>query len=100
MSSLSIKKISVEEQHEEFVKEIKYLKTEVDGLTHLSDELINENMTLININERVLTENEELLAENEQLKKIISTLTFQTVGVTSVFLNSPKISEYWEQVDP
>jgi hypothetical protein len=72
MSSLSIKKISVEEQHEEFVNEIKKLKKE----------------------------NETLSVENETLKKIIMKLTFQTAGITKVTLDSPKISEYWEQVDP
>ena len=68
----TIKKISVEEQHEEFVNEIKKLKTE----------------------------NETLSVENETLKKIIMKLTFQTAGITKVTLDSPKISEYWEQVDP
>ena len=61
----TIKKVSVEEKHEEFVNEIKKLKS-----------------------------------ENEALKKIIAKLTFQTAGITNAFLNSPKISEYWEQVDP
>lgn len=68
----TIKKVSVEEQHEEFVTEIKKLKKE----------------------------NESLSVENETLKKIIMNLTFQTAGVTSSFLRSPKISEHWEQVDP
>jgi hypothetical protein len=61
----TIKKVSVEEQHEEYINEIKKLKS-----------------------------------ENETLKKIITNLTFQTAGITSSFLHSPKISEYWEQVDP
>ena len=60
-----IKKVTVEEQHEEFVNEIKKLKT-----------------------------------ENDTLKKLIMKLTFQTAGITNAFLHSPKISEYWEQVDP
>ncbi len=72
MSSLSIKKISVEEQHEEFVNEIKKLKKE----------------------------NESLSVENETLKKIIMKLTFQSAGITNAFIQSQKISEYWEQVDP
>jgi len=73
MSSLSIKKISVEEQHEEFVNEIKKLKKE----------------------------NETLLKENDKLKKIIMNLTFQTTGVTKVTLeslNSPTINEFWEHI--
>jgi hypothetical protein len=69
---ITIRKISVEEQHEEFVNEIKKLKKE----------------------------NQTLSVENETLKKIIMKLTFQTVGITKVTLDSPKISEYWEQVDP
>ncbi len=76
---ITIRKISVEEQHEEFVNEIKKLKKE---------------------NEVLSAENEVLSAENETLKKIIMKLTFQTAGITKATLDSPKISEYWEQVDP
>jgi regulator of replication initiation timing len=68
----TIKKVSVEEQHEDFVNDIKKLKKE----------------------------NETLSVENETLKKIIAKLTFQTAGITNVFLHSPKLSEHWEQVDP
>jgi predicted RNase H-like nuclease (RuvC/YqgF family) len=68
----TIKKVSVEEQHEEYINEIKKLKKE----------------------------NETLSVENENLKKIIMKLTFQTAGITSSFLYSPKISEHWEHVDP
>ena len=75
----TIKKVSVEEQHEEFVTEIKKLKKE---------------------NETLSVENETLSVENETLKKIIMNLTFKTAGVTSSFLRSPKISEHWEHVDP
>ena len=68
----NIKKVSIEEQHEEFVNEIKKLKKE----------------------------NETLSVENETLKKLIMNLTFQTAGIARVTLDSPKINEYWEQVDP
>ena len=60
----TIKKLSVEEQHEEFVTEIKKLKQ-----------------------------------ENEALKKIIIKLTFQTAGITNVFLQTQKTSDSWEQVE-
>jgi hypothetical protein len=83
---ITIKKVSVEEQHEEFVNEIKKLK--------------KENETLSVENETLSVENETLSVENETLKKIIMKLTFQTAGITKVTLDSPKISEYWEQVDP
>jgi hypothetical protein len=63
-NSLTIKRISVQEQHELFLKEIKELKS-----------------------------------ENEALKKIISTITFQTVGLTKNFL-SVNNNETWEQINP
>ena len=103
----TIKKLSVEEQHEEFVTEIKSLKAEVEGLTQFSDELINENMTLININktllkenERLTNENEDLTSQNEQLKNIIMKLTYQSGGLTGAFLKLNCKSFDWEQVDP
>ena len=91
MTSLSIKKVSVEEQHEEFVNEIKSLKTEIEGLKQLSEDLITENMTFI-------TKNEALLAENEMLKNIISKLSFQSAGLTSSFLKLNCMSLDWEYI--
>ncbi len=63
-TSLTIKKISVQEQHELFLKEIKELKS-----------------------------------ENEALKKIISTITFQSAGLTKNFL-SINNNENWEHINP
>ena len=76
---ITIKRISVEEQHEQYVTEIKTLKKENDTL---------------------MVEKEALLSENEALKKIIKKLTFQTSGTTRDFLHSQKLNEIWEQVDP
>jgi len=98
MSSPRFKKISVEEQHKEFVNEINRLKSETEGLKQLSEELINENMKLIDINEKLSIENETLLVENESLKNIISKLSFQSAGLTSHFLKLNCMSFDWEYI--